>query len=88
MLCWTDKSGKVQCNGKCLDAYDNRLTREFAVTMNEKILLTRMAPCSPLLPMFIDQYMNIRQTEIAFKKYNEMLQNIERKATEQHQSDA
>ena len=81
MLCWSDKAGNVGCNNECLDAYDNKLKREFALAANKELVLTRMAPCSPLLPMFIDRYMNIRQTKRAFDGYNNMIRNIRRTAT-------
>ena len=85
MLCWSDGSGNVECNRDCLDAFDSKLKREFVMMLNKEIILTRTAPCSPLLPMFIERFMNIRQTKKAFNSYNAILKNIEASATKQRQ---
>ena len=85
MLCWSDGSGNVECNRDCLDAFDSKLKREFVMMLNKEIILTRTASCSPLLPMFIERFMNIRQTKKAFNSYNAILKNIEAAATKQRQ---
>ena len=85
MLCWSDGSGNVECNSKCLDEFDNKLKREFIMMLHKEIILTRTAPCSPILPMFIERFMNIRQTKKAFNNYNNMIKNIEAAATKQRQ---
>jgi hypothetical protein len=85
MLCWSDGSGNVECNRDCLDAFDSKLKREFVMMLHKEIILTRTAPCSPLLPMFIERFMNIRQTKKAFNRYNDMIKNIEAAASKQRQ---
>ena len=85
MLCWSDDSGNVECNRDCLDAFDSKLKREFIMMLNKEIILTQTSPCSPLLPMFIERFMNIRQTK-AFNSYSAMIKNMERTASKQRES--
>ncbi len=85
MLCWSDGSGNVECHRECLDAFDSKLKREFVMMLHKEIILTRTAPCSPLLPMFIERFMNIRQTKKSFNSYNAILKNIEATASKQRQ---
>jgi hypothetical protein len=86
MLCWSDESGNVDCNRDCLDAFDIKLKREFIMMLHKDIILTRTSPCSPLLPMFIERFMNIRQTKKAFNSYSTMIKNMERTASNQRQN--
>ena len=86
MLCWSDGSGNVECNRDCLDAFDSKLKREFIMMLNKEIILTRTSPCSPLLPMFIERFMNIRQTKKAFNSYSAMIKNMERTASKQREN--
>ena len=86
MLCWSDDSGNVECNRDCLDAFDSKLKREFIMMLNKEIILTRTSPCSPLLPMFIERFMNIRQTKKAFNSYRTMIKNMERTTSNQRKN--
>ena len=86
MLCWSDDSGNVECNRDCLDAFDSKLKREFIMMLNKEIILTRTSPCSPLLPMFIERFMNIHRTKKAFNSYSTMIKNMERTASKQREN--
>ena len=86
MLCWSDESGSVDCHRECLDAFDSKLKSEFIMMLHKDIILTRTSPCSPLLPMFIERFMNIRQTKKAFNSYNTMIKNMERAASKQREN--